>query len=307
MDSKWVFKLMRDFDGNIVRYKAKLVSRGFTQEHGVDYHEAFAPTVRVISIRVVLALAAFRDLEVEQLDVVTAFLEANIDEEIYMRQPERFRSTDSKGTSLVCLLQKALYGLKQAPRNWNKTITTWLEDYGFCKSKVDQCIFIYQKACQLYIMAMYVDDNIIAGAAGRFIPEFKVAFGNKFNVQDLGRVSWLLGMTVERDRGTGVIRLGQRQYVLNVLERFNMMDCKPVSSPMAVDAVGKCGDETSVTHLPPWSVLYHSLIGSMLYASVSTRPIYHHACQSSQEIHGQSLFGALGTCQASASVSQRHR
>ena len=272
VDSKWVFKLKRDSDGNIARYKARLVARGFTQEHGVDYHETFAPTVRVISIRVVLALAAFHDWDVEQLDVVTAFLEANIDEEIYMRQPEGFRSSDSKGTELVCLLKKALYGLKQAPRNWNKTITAWLEEYGFCQSKVDPCIFIYQKGGQLYILALYVDDSIIAGAAGRFIPEFKAAFGSRFNVQDLGPVSWLLGMTVERDRGTGIIRLGQRQYVLDMLERFNMMDCKPVSSPMAVDAVGKCGDETSVTQLPPRSVPYQSLIGSLLYASVSTRP-----------------------------------
>jgi hypothetical protein len=272
VDSKWVFKLKRDSDGNIARYKARVVARGFTQEHGVDYHETFAPIVRVISIRVVLALAAFHDWEVEQLDVVTAFLKANIDEETYMRQPEGFRSTDNKGTELVCMLQKALYGLKQAPRNWNNTITAWLEEYGFCQSKVDPCIFIYQKAGQLYIMAMYVDDNIIAGAAGRFIPEFKVAFGSGFNVQDLGPVSWLLGMTVERDNGTGIIMLGQRQYVLDMLERFNMMDCKPVSSPMAVDDVGKCGDKTSVTQLPPGSVPYQSMIGSLVYAYVSIRP-----------------------------------
>jgi hypothetical protein len=108
------------------------------------------------------------------------------------------------------LLQKALYDLKQAPRNWKKTITAWLEEYGFWQSKVDPCIFIYQKASQLYILALYVDDIIIAGAAGRFILEFKVAFGSRFNVQDFGPVSWLLGMTVERDRGTGIIRLGPR-------------------------------------------------------------------------------------------------
>jgi hypothetical protein len=136
---------------------------------------------------------------------------------------------------------------------------------------VDPCIFIYQKACQLYILAVYVDDNIIAGVACRFIPEFKVAFANMFNVQDLGPVSWLLGMTVERDRSTGIVRLGHRQYVLDMLERFNMMDCKPLSSSMVVDAVGKCGDGTSVTHLPPRSMPYWSMIGSMLYAFVNTR------------------------------------
>jgi hypothetical protein len=126
VDSKWVFKLKRDSDGNIARYKARLVARGFTQEHGVDYHETFAPTMRAIYIRVVLALATSHDWEVEQVDVVTTFLETNIDEEIYMRQPEGFRSTDIKGTKLLCLPKKALYGLKQAPRNWNKTIIAWL-------------------------------------------------------------------------------------------------------------------------------------------------------------------------------------
>jgi hypothetical protein len=90
--------MKRDFDGNIARYKARLVARGFTQEHGLDYHETVSPPVRVISIRVVLALAAFHDWEMEQLDVVTTFLEACIDEEIYMRQFEGFRSTDNKGT-----------------------------------------------------------------------------------------------------------------------------------------------------------------------------------------------------------------
>jgi hypothetical protein len=153
---------------------------------------------------------------------------------------------------------------------------------------------------------MYVDDNIIAGAAGRFIPEFKLVFGNMFNVQDLGPISWLLGMTVERDRDTGIIRLGQRQYALDMLERLNMMDCKPVSSPMAIDVVGKCEDETSVTQLPPGSVPYQSLIGSMLYASGSTRADITMVV-SHQPIHGQSLPRALEVGQASASVSQRHR
>jgi hypothetical protein len=84
VDSKWVFKLKRDANGQIARYKAKLVARGFTREKGADYHETFAPTVRVISIRTLLALVAYNDWEVEQLDVVTAFLEADIEEEIYM-------------------------------------------------------------------------------------------------------------------------------------------------------------------------------------------------------------------------------
>jgi hypothetical protein len=132
VDSKRGFNLKRDANGKIARYKTRLVLRGFTHEKGVDYHETFAPTVRVISIRTLLALAAYNDWEVDQLDVVTIFLEADIEEEIYMRQPEGFRQPDINGDERVCLLKKSLlYGLKQGLRNWNKTITECLEDYGF--------------------------------------------------------------------------------------------------------------------------------------------------------------------------------
>jgi hypothetical protein len=107
-----VFKLKHDAEGHITRYKARLVARDFTHEHGVDYHETLVPTMRVISIRVVLALATHYDWEVEQLDVVIAFMEADIKEEIYMSQPEGFRSSDANGEELVCLLNKSLHGLK---------------------------------------------------------------------------------------------------------------------------------------------------------------------------------------------------
>jgi hypothetical protein len=117
VDSKWVVKLKRDANGQIATDKARLVARGFTHEHGVDYHETFAPTVRVISIRTLLALATYSDWEVEQLHVVTTFLEADIVGEIYMRKPEGFRHTDSNGEERVCLVKKSLYALKQAPRN----------------------------------------------------------------------------------------------------------------------------------------------------------------------------------------------
>jgi hypothetical protein len=177
-----------------------------------------------------LALAAYNDWEVEQLDVVTAFLEADIEKEIYMRQPEGFRHFDINGEEQVCLLKKSLYGLKQAPRNWNRTITSWLEEYGFSQSKVDPGIYVFIKEGELNVLALYVDDSIIVGPTGSFIVGFKSAFGESFNVQDLGPVSWLLGMTVGRDRGSRIIRIGQQQYVLDMLERFNMMDCKPVAT-----------------------------------------------------------------------------
>ena len=270
VDSKWVFKVKRNSDGSIARYKARLVARGFTQEHGVDYNETFAPTVRVMSLRVLMALVAFHDWEAEQLDVVTAFLEADIDEEIYMRQPEGYRQTDEHGVELVCQLQKSIYGLKQAPRNWNKTITTWLLQYGFTQSHVDPCVYTYTDGSSSYILALYVDDSILVGPPGPFIRQFKEAFGQRFNVQFLGPVSWMLGISVHRDREARTIKLGQKQYILDVLERFNMGDCNAVTSPMVVGSVTNSDED----HQAPLesSVPYQSLIGSLLYAAVCTRP-----------------------------------
>jgi hypothetical protein len=202
-----------------------------------------------------LALAAYNDWEVEQLDVVTAFLKADIEEEVYMRQPEGFRHFDINGEERVCLLKKSFYGPKQASRNCNKTITAWLEECGFSQSKVDPGIYVVIKEGEFYVLAVNVDDGVIVGPSGSFIVEFKSAFGETLSMQDLGPVSWLLGMTVERDRGIRIIGIGQQQYVLDMLERFNMMGCKPVGSPMAVDALSNCV-ETSTSKLPPGLVPY---------------------------------------------------
>jgi hypothetical protein len=174
VDSKWVFKLKRDANGQITRYKARLVARGLTHEKGVGYHDTFAPTVRVICIRTLLALVAYDDWEVEQLDVVTAFLEADIEEIIYMRQVEGFRHTDFNGEERVCFLKRSLYSLKQAPRNWNKTVTAWLEEFGFRQSKLDPGIYVFIKEGEFYVLALYVEDSIIARQAGSFIVRRKV-------------------------------------------------------------------------------------------------------------------------------------
>jgi len=268
MGSTWKFKIKRNSDGSVQRYKARLCGRGDMQVHGVDFNEVFAPVVRYITIRTLLAMAAHHDWEIEQLDVVTAFLNSNVEETILMRQPEGFRHTDRSGKELVCLLRKSLYGIRQAPRNWNHCITEWLESYGFQQSKVDPGCYIYNGSEGFYILALYVDDSILCGPKGPFITNFKQAFGKRFNIEDLGAVAWLLGMTVERDRAARTVKLGQRQFVMDMLEQFNMVDCKIADTPMPVKSSTVNTDSSPL----PKDVPYASLVGKLLYASCCTRP-----------------------------------
>jgi hypothetical protein len=147
-----------------------------------------------------------------------------------MRQLEGYmRPADESGLEQVCLLLRALYGLKQAPRYSNRTITTWLVEYGFRQSKVDPFVFVHGSGTRLYILALYVDACFLAGHGGTFIVSFKQTFVQRFNMQVMGPVAWLLGMTVERDRAARAVKLGQCQYILDMLKRFSMSDAQPVS------------------------------------------------------------------------------
>jgi Reverse transcriptase (RNA-dependent DNA polymerase) len=127
--NKWVFKLKRDGNGELMKYKARLVVKGFGQKQGIDFEEIFSPVVKMTSIRVVLGLVADLDLELEQLDVKIAFLHGDLEEEIYMVQPEGF---EVKGKyNMVCKLKKSLYGLKQAPRQWYKKFDSFMMSHGY--------------------------------------------------------------------------------------------------------------------------------------------------------------------------------
>jgi hypothetical protein len=144
---KWVFKIKHGVDGEVERYKARLVARGFTQTFGVDYNEAFAPVAKFVSIRCILALAAIEDMEIHQMDVKTAFLNGDLEEEIYMEQPEGFTH---EGDHLVCKLHKSLYGLKQSPRAWNQKLDTFLKNIKFTKSDADFSVCCASGGCEIF-------------------------------------------------------------------------------------------------------------------------------------------------------------
>ena len=137
--NKWVYKLKKDGRGDLVKYKARLVVKGFGEKKGIDFDEIFSPVVKLSSIRIILGLATNQDLEIEQLDVKTAFLHGDLEEEIYMQQPEGFE--DKRKEDLVCKLKKSLYGLKQAPRQWYKKFDSFMVGHGYQRTAADYCVY----------------------------------------------------------------------------------------------------------------------------------------------------------------------
>ena len=159
--SKWVFKRKRNAEGNVERYKARLVAQGYTQKNAIDYDETFSPVVRFESIRTIIALAAKHNLRLHQIDVTIAFLNGTLEEVIYMKQPEGF---EIKGKErMVCKLKKSIYGLNQSPRCWNQALDDHLKKIGFISSMNDPCIYTLNAGGEVFILAVYVDDIILAG------------------------------------------------------------------------------------------------------------------------------------------------
>eukprot|EP00253_Pinus_taeda_P020671 PITA_20671 len=158
---KWVFKLKRGVNDTEDRYKARLVAKGFSQKAGIDFHEIFSPVVKIVSIRIVLALVALFDLELQQLDVKTAFLHGDLDEEIYMEQPEGF--VQHRNEKFVCRLKKSLYGLKQSLRQWYKKFDSFMLSQKYVRSEYDHCVYFKQLNNGMFIiLVLYVDDMLLA-------------------------------------------------------------------------------------------------------------------------------------------------
>lgn len=165
--------------------KVRLVALGCRQVHGVDFGETYAPVVKYTSIRILLATVAVQDLELHQMYVVTAFLHGELDKDIFMQVPDGLRSDSTEG--LVCRLKKALYGLKQAPRLWHAKIDAYLiEELNFVSSRNDPCVYVHHTGASILIIALYVDDLLIAGSDSSEIAIIKGEFAKRFEMKDLG-------------------------------------------------------------------------------------------------------------------------
>ena len=268
---KWVFKLKHNADGSIDRYKARLVAQGYSQEPGQDYDEIYAPVAKYTSIRSVLAIANQLDLDIHQMDIKTTFLNGNLENEIFMRQPEGYVSQEHP--NFVCKLNKGIYGLKQAARCWNVAIDDYLKSSGYTQSTADPCIYSKievkdGKKC-IMIIAVYVDDTLLASNDDQMLRAEKAKLGERFEMDDRGQVHYLLGMSIQRERESKILTISQKSYLENILKRFGMQDCKPVSTPLEP---GKKYDKLQDDRDPVDVQRYQAAIGSLIYASIASRP-----------------------------------
>ncbi|KAG8471931.1 hypothetical protein CXB51_036977 [Gossypium anomalum] len=265
---KWVFKKKEGTPGvEEPRYKERLVAKGYSQIPIVDFTDVFSPVVKHSSIRALLGIVAMHDLELEQLDVKTAFLHGELEEDIYMQQPEGF--TVSEKEDYVCLLKKSLYDLKQSPRQWYKRFDSFMTSHDFKRTSFDSCVYFKKNSDGSFVyLLLYVDDILIAAKDKGEIRKVKAQLSEEFEMKDLGPAKKILGVEILRDRKISKLYLSQKGYIEKVLCRFNMQSAKPVSTPLAAhfrlsSALSPQSDDEIeyISHVP-----YSSAVGSLIIA-----------------------------------------
>ncbi|GJZ33086.1 retrotransposon protein, putative, ty1-copia subclass [Tanacetum coccineum] len=270
--SKWLYKKKTDMDGKVHTYKARLVAKGCTQTYGIDYEETFSPVADIRAIRILIAIAAYYDYEIWQMDVKTAFLNGRLDEDIYMEQPEGY--VDPKFPNGVCKLQRAIYGLKQASRQWNKRFDEEIKRFGFIQNRDEPCVYRKASGSDVVFLILYVDDILIMGNNIPKLKEVKDYLGKCFSVKDLGEAAYILGIKIYRDRSLRLIGLNQSAYIDKILKKFNMQNSKKGFIPMEVkhdlsnEMCASSDEEKAYMKRVP----YASAVGSIMYAVRCTRP-----------------------------------
>ncbi|CAL5403117.1 unnamed protein product [Camellia sinensis] len=265
---KWVYKTKLNAQSKIEKYKARLVAKGYKQQLGIDYNEVFAPVARHDTIRLVIALAAQKSWPIFQLDVKSAFLHGDLQEEVYVDQPPGYVCQGNE--TKVYKLRKALYGLKQAPRAWYSRIEAYFLKSGFQKCPYEPTLFIKSESDgKLLIVCLYVDDLIYIGNDSAMFDAFKSSMMKEFAMTDLGMLHYFLG--IEVIQSSDAIFLSQRKYAQDILAKFQLQHCNSVGTPIDLglkltkDPEGKKID----------NILYKQMVGSLMYLT-TTRPDIMH-------------------------------
>ncbi|MBW0529554.1 hypothetical protein O181_069269 [Austropuccinia psidii MF-1] len=258
----WVFKTKQD------EHKARLCAQGFSQVRGVDFSKTFAPTGQLNSLRTLISFAASKKLKFEQLDIKSAFLNAPLEENVFLSIPQ---GLDLDRQTLCLKLKKAIYGLRQAPRAWYNRLSDWLASTGFKAAVSDPCVFYRNNNCPIWIF-VHVDDIAILRED---LDKFKKEIGQEFKTKLLGQANLFLGIKIYQDVDS--IRLSQEHYVESILDLYGMYNCRSVATPLIPNEHLLAATESKSEEFKKLELNYRSAIGSLSYISMATRPDISYA------------------------------
>ena len=261
---KWVFKTKLNENGEVDKCMARLVVKGYAQQHGIDYTKVFAPVARWDTIRMIIALVARNSCSVYQFDVKSDFLHGDLNEAVFVEQPQDY---GKKGEEYkVYKLKKALYGIKQAPRAWYNRIEAYFVKEGFERCNCERTLFIKRgDGGKILIVSLYIDDLIFTGNDESMFVKFKNSMKLEFDMTDLGKMKYFLGVEVLQNLEG--IYISQRKYAKDVLERFRMEKSNSVKNPIVPGVRLMKDEEGSKVN----ATMYKQLVGSLMYLT-ATRP-----------------------------------
>ncbi|GJR13949.1 retrovirus-related pol polyprotein from transposon TNT 1-94 [Tanacetum coccineum] len=247
---KWIYKVMLDEYGDVLKDKARLVAKGYRQEEGIDFEESFAPVARIEAIRIFIANAATKNMIIYQMDVKTAFLNGDLQEEVF----------------------KALYGLKQAPRAWYDTPSKFLLANNFFKGAVDPTLFTRKSGKHILLVQIYVDDIIFASTDHNACNIFSKEMSSKFQMSMMGQMSFFLGLQVSQSpRG---IFINQAKNALETLKKYGMDRSDPVDTPM----VDRLKLDEDLMGIPVDQTRFRGMVGSLMYLTASRPDLVFAVC-----------------------------
>jgi len=266
---RWTFLIKFGPNGIIIRFKARLVAQGFSQIPGIDFDDTFAPTVRQDVLRILLHLTISFGWYRGQDDVTAAFLNAELVETIYMRQPQGF----SDGTDRVCKLVRSLYGLKQAARCWNQHLHAALLKLGYHRTYSDSAVYVRQIQQDVVILAIHVDNFLSFGNTQPGLKSARTQLHETFEMKEEDP-NWLMGFLLVENPAARTISIDHSQYINTILKRFNMSDCDPAKIPLDPvrvlskdDGPSTDSDKAKMANKP-----YRELIGALTWISVTSHP-----------------------------------
>ena len=269
VDSKWVFVKKFDQHGHLIKYKARLVARGFTQRPGQDYDETYAPVAARAILRLFSAIAASTGMQQGHIDVSSAYLWSDIAEEIYLRPPAAFTGIKP---GHVLRLRKSLYGLKQAGHNWHRTLVTFLKTLGFRECATDQCVLVRQQRCSYIAIALHVDDIQTLYNDTSDYQQICDALDTRFKLGECDEIALYCGVSIKR--GDDRVELSQDHYVQRMLSEFNMSDSKPQRTPAIEKRLSRdeCPEDGTPEQQEMRKRPYAKLVGMAVWLSTNTRP-----------------------------------